>query len=253
MFYDVLSSSYDQFVNWNERLKAELPFLQNVLQKNNANKILDSACGTGHHAIALSKQGYTSSGCDLSQPMIELARQNSLAHSTKAQFFVAGFGEISKKSQGEVFDAVLCLGNSLPHVSDHSGLLLALSDFAEVLRKDGVLIIQNRNFDAVLNQQERWMDPQFNKIDNTETLFHRFYDFNSDGSLGFNMIVTRRDHGNPWRQTIISTKLFPLLVSPLLDDLNATGFWNIQVFGDLSGNAFNEKTSPNCVITALKA
>ena len=49
--YDALSSDYDRFVNWPSRLALELPFLQTELKRIGAARVLDSACGTGQHAL----------------------------------------------------------------------------------------------------------------------------------------------------------------------------------------------------------
>jgi len=79
--------------------------------------------------------------------MIEQARQNAAAQGVDATFAVAGLGELA--SLGRTFDAVLCLGNSLPHLLSASAVAQSLADFATTLRPGGLLVIQNRNFDRV--------------------------------------------------------------------------------------------------------
>jgi len=56
------------------------------------------------------------------------------------------------------FDAVLCLGNSLAHVSSEHELESTLNDFAELLAPNSLLLLQMRNFDHIMNQKLRWMD-----------------------------------------------------------------------------------------------
>jgi ubiquinone/menaquinone biosynthesis C-methylase UbiE len=56
--YDSLSLDYDRFVNWQNRLSIELPFIIKQFQLINAKSILDVATGTGMHAIALAQLGY---------------------------------------------------------------------------------------------------------------------------------------------------------------------------------------------------
>jgi len=252
MFYDVLSSNYDQFVNWNSRLETEIPFLDKVLTTNNVRSVLDSACGTGMHAIALAKSGFQSFGCDLSEPMIQIAEKNAEHESAKVKFFSAGFGEIADLAVGFPYDSIICLGNSLPHVRDTSELTTTLYDFGKVLNNNGTLILQNRNFDLVMDLKERWMEPQYSQQGGTETLFHRFYDFNPDDTITFNMLVTSRKDGGAWRQSVIATRLFPLRSDLMGNVLLSTGYRDLQFFGDLAGNAFDKKSSPNCVIVARK-
>ena len=62
--YDSFSSDYDRFVNWPSRLEAELPFIQAQLDAAGARRVLDAACGTGRHAIALAERGYATAGAD---------------------------------------------------------------------------------------------------------------------------------------------------------------------------------------------
>lgn len=75
--YDPFSADYDRFVNWRERLAYELPFLEQQLTAASARRVLDVACGTGMHAIALAQRGYDVTGADLSAGMIERARENA--------------------------------------------------------------------------------------------------------------------------------------------------------------------------------
>lgn len=252
MFYDILSSNYDQFVNWNSRLESEIPFLEKVLATNNVRTVLDSACGTGMHAIALAKLGFQSYGCDLSESMIKIAEKNAEHESAKVKFFPAGFGEISDQADGFPYDSVICLGNSLPHVRDTSELTTTLLDFGKLLNNHGTLILQNRNFDTVMDLKERWMEPQYSQLDGSETLFHRFYDFNPDDTITFNMLVTSRKVGEGWRQSVITTHLLPLPSDLMENVLLNTGYCDLQFFGDLAGSTFDKKTSPNCVIVARK-
>lgn len=95
--YDSFSSDYDRFVNWPSRLSSELPFIQQQLQwvrrtGSPTPHVLDAACGTGVHAIALAKSGFTLTGADLSSGMIEKARLNSKAEGVDVRFEVVGFG-----------------------------------------------------------------------------------------------------------------------------------------------------------------
>jgi len=249
--YDPFSADYDRFVNWKERLAYELPFIERQLTACGALRVLDTACGTGMHAIALAQRGYDVTGTDLSVPMIERARDNAVAAGLEVRFAVAGFGELAGKA-GSGFDALLCLGNSLPHVLTADALHEALTDFAVALRPGGLLLIQNRNFDAVMAAGARWMPPQAHREGGREWLFIRFYDFNPDGTLAFNILTLRRDGINEWVQQSEATLLRPLLQAELLDTLAVAGFGDIACYGDMQGAPFDPLASPNLVVTARR-
>jgi glycine/sarcosine N-methyltransferase len=265
--YDALSDDYDRFVNWESRLAYEMPFIEGALREANARQVLDVACGTGMHAIELARRGYKVVGTDLSALMIEQARENAAAAEVEARFVVAGFGELAEKlalspvlsevegmveERDGLFDAVLCLGNSLPHALGAEDLDNALVDFAAVLRPGGLLLVQNRNFDAVLACRERFMGPEAHREGDREWLFVRFYDFNSDNTLTFNMLILRRDAEGKWSQQVEATELHPITHSELIASLIVAGFTNIVCYGDMQGSPFDLNRSPNLVVTAQR-
>jgi SAM-dependent methyltransferase len=246
--YDTLSAHYDRFVNWEARLAHELPFLTDVLAQAHAVRVLDVACGTGQHALALTDRGYQVVGTDLSAPMIERARHAAPA-SAHVWFEVAGFGEQAKVA-GTGHDAVLCLGNSLPHVLNAEDLRATLADFAATLRPSGgVLVLQNRNFERVMTAHERFMSPQ----GDDRQVFVRFYDFNTPqpGLLTFNMLVLSRQDGG-WHQEVESTVLRPVLRDELAGLLAATGFSDVAFYGGLDGSPFDPAASDDLVAVACR-
>jgi SAM-dependent methyltransferase len=246
--YDDFSVDYDRFVDWTGRLAAELPFVESQLQDVGARRVLDAACGTGMHAIALVRRGYEVVGADPSAGMIERARANAQTAGVDASFETAGFGALHEHVGGD-FDAVLCLGNSLPHVLTPSELAETLEDFAASLLPGGLVLIQNRNFDRVLEQGERWMEPQAYREDEAEWLFARFYDFEAADRLTFNVVTLRREEDG-WEQRISSTQLWPLRQQELVPAVEAAGFGSPTCWGDMQGSPFDSAQSPNLVLTA---
>jgi SAM-dependent methyltransferase len=246
--YDSFSSDYDRFVDWPERLKHELPFLLSQLREAGARRVLDAACGTGRHAIALAERGFEVAGADASAAMIARASANARESDVRAEFKQVGFGSFAATFGHGAFDAIVCLGNSLPHVLDPVHLARALSDFAVCLRPGGVLIIQNRNFDAILAGHARWMEPQAHREGEREWLFVRFYDFDADGLLTFNIVTLRREQGSGWEQATISTRLRAQPQAELAKALTDAGFASLTFFGDMSGSAFDAASSGNLVI-----
>jgi len=250
--YDDISADYDRFVDWAGRLEVELPFIERELQAAGAQRVLDAACGTGMHAIALARRGYETVGADLSAGMVERARANATAAGVDVRFEVAGFGELGTQV-GADFDALLCLGNSLPHLLTPLDLAAALSDFAACLRPGGLLLVQNRNFDAVLDRGERWMEPQSCREVDTEWIFVRFYDFEPDGTLTFNLVTLRQSGAGAWEQRITATRLCPLRRKSVTAALAEAGFGSIACYGDMSGAPFDLERSPNLVVTARRS
>jgi len=254
--YDAFSAEYDHFVDWDARLAAEMPFLEQQLQSAGADRVLDVACGTGMHAVALARRGYEVVGVDSSAPMIQRARANAAEAGVEVDFQVASFGNVvdtlTMLHVEPTCDAVLCLGNSLPHVLTTRKLGEALDDLTACLRTEGLVLVQNRNFDRVLSARDRWMNPQGHRHGAHEWLFVRFYDFEADGLLTFNMLTFHREGDEPWEQRLTSTKLWPLTHRDLVPMLERAGLGQIAVYGDMEGAAFDPDGSPNLVVAALK-
>jgi hypothetical protein len=150
------------------------------------------------------------------------------------------------------FDALLCLGNSLPNLLTPADLAAALADFAACLRPGGLVLIQNRNFARVVARRERWMEPQARREGDAEWLFLRFYDFDPDGLLTFNVVTLEREGTGAWSQRSVTSRLRPLLKDELLAALSAAGFEQIACYGDMQGAPFDPEYSPNLVVAANK-
>ena len=248
--YDTISSDYDRFVNWQGRLSVELPFILEKLHEKQAKYILDAATGTGMHAIALAQLGYQACGADISRGMIDRARRNASSAGVQVRFEIAGFGALTQVFDQHSFDALLCLGNSLPHLLSIPELSAALVDFAACLKPDGLLVIQNRNFDAVMAQHDRWMEPQSHSEGDVEWIFQRFYDFDPDGLLTFNMVTLKREARGKWSQHVTSSLLRPLLKDELISSLAEAGFVNLAPLGNMTGAPFDPMSSPNLIVLA---
>lgn len=252
--YDTFRSDYDRFVNWQNRLSGEMPFLESTLRAAGASTVLDAACGTGMHAIALTQRGFAAAGADLSAGMIEQARMNAKTAGVDIRFEAAGFGDLAKNFNAGSFDALICLGNSLPHLLLPRDLSGALRDFADVLRPGGLLLVQNRNFDAVMAGNDRWMEPQAHREGEKEWLFLRFYDFLPDGLIDFNVVtLTRLSADAAWQQQVRSTRLYPLRQTEMAQALEQAGFHQSAYYGGMNGSPFNADSSGNLVVVARRA
>lgn len=253
--YKSLAGNYDQFVNWQNRLAFEIPFLVEQLIPQRSDRplrVLDAACGTGMHVIELARRGFDCAGADLVPEMITQARLNAANAGVNIRFEAAGFGQLAHTFTTGSFDALLCLGNSLPHVLTTKALAESLADFSACLRPGGRVFIQNRNFNAVLARRDRWMEPQAAAEGNNEWLFQRFYDFEPDGLIRFNIVTLKRSGHGDWRSEVSSTFLYPQTQAEIESALRTAGFYSIHSFGSMQGEPFDPLSSGNLIISAVK-
>ncbi len=243
--YDRFAAGYDLMTDWEARLRSEAAFLRQLFERFRVRSVLDAACGTGQHAMEFARWGLEVTGTDLSRPMIDRARAN--AGALPVRFLVAGFGQHRQKSPGP-FDAVTCLGNSLPHLLDAAALDEALADFRAVLRPGGLLLLQNNNYDAILSQQRRFMGVASREVEGTEYLFFRFFDL-GPGVVTFHVVTFVKSAGR-WSFSEDSTPQRPVLRNDLVPRLDRLGFQGISLFGDCQGTAFDQSISSNLVVVA---
>ena len=74
--FENYARKYDQEV-FVQGTAGECDFIEKELNYDKSLKILDVGCGTGRHAIELAKRGYTDTGIDLSESMLERAKEKA--------------------------------------------------------------------------------------------------------------------------------------------------------------------------------
>ncbi|MCL4369069.1 MAG: class I SAM-dependent methyltransferase [Actinobacteria bacterium] len=246
--YDGLGPAYDAMVDWDGRLRRESPFFEWLFKEAGARRVLDVGCSTGGHAIHFARLGLEAVGADPSGAMLAQAERKA-AGVPGAHFAAAGFGELQAKVGG-AFDAVTCLGNTLPHALSRNAVRAALADIGAVLRPEGLLIVQQLNYDRILSQRQRFLGVSAGNDSGREVLFFRFYDF-GDELLTFNLVTFRRDDGD-WSFRVHSTLLRPILKAELEELLPECGFGPAEFFGDYQSRPFIAGESNDLILVARK-
>ena len=144
---------WDELINWERRHANEGGFFERILSDLGAKTVLDIACGTGFHTVTLSMAGFEVTGADGSANMVSKARQNAQRLGLDDVDFVeAEWTNLTKSFPNKKFDAIVCLGNAFTHLFDESDRTTALQEIYSVLTDNGVAIIDQRNYDSILDQ-----------------------------------------------------------------------------------------------------
>lgn len=254
-FYDELGADYDLMVSWERRLAREGEFFRERFAEHRVTRVLDAACGTGMHAISFARSGFECAGTDLSPAMVEKARENARAAGVTVRFEAVGFGELASRL-GSGFDAVTCLGNSLPHLPDDAALSACLEDFADLLVPGGLLVIQDRNYDRLLRERQRFMPPTSRADGEGETVFLRVTDFppagaGNDEAISFT-ILTLRKRGGAWTMTERTTPLRALRCATLKAAVERAGFTDVRVWGSYAMQPFDAPGTGDLLLAARR-
>ncbi len=261
--YDHLKDSYSRFFPLED---AAVAFVRSFLPRAHA-QVLDAGCATGEMALRLSSQGCRVTAIDLNEGMIENAKARALQLHANVDFRVLNLLEADTLGS---FDAILCFGNTLAHLSGvHEVAAFFKSCFAS-LHAGGYLIFQIMNFDRIVREGKA----DFPLLQSGDFTFARNYLFNTDGSIDFAVELNDRNlkksifatrtsnNSNEKRGKIIAggnysrfpdkktsqtikdtTRLIPLRRDTLVDALRNAGFVSIEIFADYAlapadGNEF---------------
>jgi len=141
---------WDQLINWEARATSEGYFFIETLKNHGARRVLDAAAGTGFHSIRLLEAGFDVASADGSVEMLVKAFENA-THCNQILRTVHADWRWLTKDIHERFDAAICLGNSFTHLFSEQDRRKALAEFYAVLNHDGVLIVDQRNYDSILD------------------------------------------------------------------------------------------------------
>jgi len=121
----------------------ECDFIERELNFNKELKILDVGCGTGRHAIELTKRGYTVTGIDLSESQIKRAKEKAKIENLEIQFLVEDARNISFKDAFEV--AIMMCEGGFPLMETDEENFEILKSVSQSIKVKGTFIFTTLN------------------------------------------------------------------------------------------------------------
>jgi glycine/sarcosine N-methyltransferase len=141
---------WDELIDWEARARSEGSFFIEELRKRGKRRVLDVATGTGFHSVQLLEAGFDVTSVDGSAVMLAKAFDNAKRHGLVLTTILADWRWLTRDVHTK-YDAVICLGNSFTHLFTERDRRRALAEFYSALRHDGVLLLDQRNYDAILD------------------------------------------------------------------------------------------------------
>lgn len=213
------AEKWDDLIDWEKRAEGEGDFFIRTLKERGKKKILDASTGTGFHSVRLLKAGFDVVSVDGSPDMLVQAFRNARKHGYIMRTIHADWRRLNRDVHGE-FDAIICLGNSFTHLFKERDRRKALAEFYAMLAHDGVLILDQRNYDAML--------------DNGFSTKHKYYYCGDNVSAEPEYI----DEGLArFKYTFADGQEYHLNMCPIRKDyvrnlMHEVGFQKIETYGD---------------------
>ncbi len=142
---------WDQLIDWDARSDGEGSFFIDLMKERGVQRVLDVATGTGYHSVRLLKAGFDVVSADGSPNMLAKAFENAKRHGYILQTIHADWRWLNRDVHSK-YDAIICLGNSFTHLFTERDRRKSLAEFYAALKHDGLLIVDQRNYDALLDQ-----------------------------------------------------------------------------------------------------
>ena len=149
------SAYYDLMYSSTKNYQTEANHLNEIFNKyfNKKISILDLACGTGNHSIALVKKGHTVEGLDASKEMINIAKNKAASQEVNIKFHVSPMQSFKINSQ---FEAVICMFASMDYLINDKDILRMLKRVKKVLKPNGLFLFDFWDEKEFLNHNERF-------------------------------------------------------------------------------------------------
>jgi len=192
---------WDELIDWDGRASAEGEFFIEKLREHGAKKILDVATGTGFHSVQLLRAGFEVTSVDGSPIMLAKAFENARKRGYILRTVQADWRWLNKDVH-DYYDAVICLGNSFTHLHSENDRRKALAEYYATLRHDGILILDQRNYDALLDHKVKPSHNYYYCGDNVraepehvdDTLARFKYSFSDGSDFHLNMFPLRKKY-----------------------------------------------------------
>lgn len=150
----IMGPIWDQFSPVKVR-KDHHEFLFKILKTFPPNiKIFDSCLGSGLDAIPLAKRGYTIIGNEFDENYRKTAKNKINEEKVKIELINYNWLNLNQYHTKTLFDVVLCVGNSICYIFGKEAQQKVIRNFHRLLKKDGILIIDERNFQFMLDRQK---------------------------------------------------------------------------------------------------
>ena len=217
-FYDSLTEDVDY--------RGLYGYLMGHFRRNGVQprQVLDMACGTGSLSFLFAEAGVETVGMDLSNDMLERAREKGSAMKNPPEFRQGNMAEFSLE---EPVDGIVCMLDSFNYLTDPAEGVSALVCFYEALNPGGLLI-----YDVRPRRQLMDFDGQMflDETDDVCCLWRT--EFDPEENLCFYGMDIFIREGGLWRREREEHYEYAYRLRWLKMQMERIGFHDVRFFGD---------------------
>jgi len=247
--YERMAADYEAMVDWDKRLANELPFFRQLFDERSVRRVADVACGVGRHAIAFAKWGLGVVGVDPSEELLRIARGRATEEGTGVEFVRSDFLHLAD-ALAPPFDAIVCIGNSLPHLLQERQVRCALEQMSVLLRPQGVLAVQTRSAERTWARGDHLLPPRLTTRGSSKLVFLRMVEVHPPTTTLHVIRLDKED--DRWGIDVKSTELRPIGLDEMERLLGETGFGRAEAYGDYQRDEFDPLVSEDLLIVATR-
>lgn len=229
--FDNYGRKYDQecFV---QGTTGECDFVEKEVNFNRSISILDIGCGTGRHAIELTKRGYKVTGIDLSESQLSRAKEKAKAENLEISFLQHDARNLPFEQEFDL--AIMLCEGGFPLMETDEMNYQILQNAAKALKKPGKFIFTTLNgLFPIFNSFREFYEA--NHLEGNAT-----YESQSFDPMTFrdhNITIVEDDDGNK-KELVCSERYYiPSEITWLLKSL---GFKKIDIYGARLGEFSRE-------------
>ncbi|MCU0453629.1 MAG: class I SAM-dependent methyltransferase [Bacteroidetes bacterium] len=236
-FFDALAGDYDVMTDIGARLVRERPFFHVLVDRYDLRTAIDVGTGTGVHAVLMAQLGVRVTAVDISEEMLRIARLNASRYHVRVRTLRADVASVGETVSG-LFDAAVCLGNTLVHLHRTEDLDRAFTGFRRFVQRNGVVVIQILNYAAIPADREVILSSR----EREGAVFERSYRPNG-AMLEFRTTIRR---GMRTEQRSVLHR--PWTSNELVEALDRSGFRSTALFGGIDLKPFDASVSSDLLL-----
>lgn len=140
--FENYGEKYDKEV-FTQGTLGECDFIEKEINYDKKLKILDIGCGTGRHSLELVKRGYQMTAIDLSNSLLDKAREKALAQNLRVDFQIQDARKLPFANEFDL--AIMLCESAFPLMETDEMNYQILHSAARALKQSGKLIFTTLN------------------------------------------------------------------------------------------------------------